>query len=628
MSAPRERDGQRKESCTDDDDSSSSSSTAMSMSTTTTAASKATWQTSPDVPSAAMLWHDDEPGGQVASSALHWEPVHDLADFSFAVEAGGSHSSWQFVCRARQDGEWVPGRGTSRRICLVPSRGKETVHTSFQASGYHLIRSEMKLCPESVEKVQGTGRRLHLTSRLILALPVSFLSTCLLLLSSSSSTAMSMSTTTTAASKATWQTSPDVPSAAMLWHDDEPGGQVASSALHWEPVHDLADFSFAVEAGGSHSSWQFVCRARQDGEWVPGRGTSRRICLVPSRGKETVHTSFQASGYHLIVLVSPELSANTRWVSFKTPSKIPEGALVSEGFNIVRQGDPDSELGVSIGRYNASKGADIVLRSPRASNKNNQDPTSFSDDDTTEVLVELEPVKYQLTNLAFQTPPSPAGFPPIHEESVVLAHDVLENPTRESLSLNVDIPYEYEESLRISGVVGTKPGVSTVFDIRSPLELMGGQRVYLRDFGFFGRGWGETVTRQFSNMAAAFVDDVLPGTSVAVSVLGRLGVFQLPFTGSLRATYGDGSTITRLASSATISSRIVEDDTHLHDEDQQQEDADQEPRDKFVVQRRAASSASPSSIISNSVDSVADYVKLSVWTTAFFGVVGFVVRGR
>jgi hypothetical protein len=60
--------------------------------------------------------------------------------------------------------------------------------------------------------------------------------------------------------------------------------------------------------------------------------------------------------------------------------------------------------------------------------------------------------------------------------------------------------------------------------------------------------WGETVSKTYSNVASAFVDDVRPETSISVSVLGRLGHFDLKFTGSLRATYDDGSTITRFVS--------------------------------------------------------------------------------
>jgi hypothetical protein len=105
-------------------------SAAAEESRTSSSSNKASWRTSPDVPASVTLWHEDGSVGE--SSALHWEPVHDLKDFSFAVEAGGSHNSWQYVCRARQDGEWVPGRGTSSRVCYVPWKGREYAHTSFQ----------------------------------------------------------------------------------------------------------------------------------------------------------------------------------------------------------------------------------------------------------------------------------------------------------------------------------------------------------------------------------------------------------------------------------------------------------------------------------------------------------------
>jgi hypothetical protein len=195
-------------------------------------------------------------------------------------------------------------------------------------------------------------------------------------------------------------------------------------------------------------------------------------------------------------LVSPELSANTRWVTFsKDKTRAPNGALLSAGFNIVRQGDPESELGVSIGRYNHSRGTEIVLRTTRQqpSPQHHHTSSSYYGDEQSspeeEILVELEPVKYQLTNLAFQTPKTSAGHMPTVEESVLLAHDVLENPTSDqALSLSVEIPYKYAESMKIVDVIGTKPGISTVFDIRSPLTLNGGLRVYLRDFGFFGKG--------------------------------------------------------------------------------------------------------------------------------------------
>ncbi|XP_014283808.1 protein unzipped [Halyomorpha halys] len=304
---------------------------------------------------------------------------------------------------------------------------------------------------------------------------------------------------------------------------------VTSSTLRWITAEKGSHPETAVvgtvetvknELDGLFQRNIFICRAKHIGmgKWVPGQlKTGSGGCLISQHDKVETYEKYE-------VLENVEGGARLSWGKWSKLSDVPVGA-VSAGESYVarkkiKMDDTDTEsLGVThlIGKLTDYSGF-AKLTAVNEEGKE-QDFTEG------EILIETEPIRYELTNIKFTTINN--NKKAVKKQPIDLGKTTLENIQNISGKVDMVIGFDANSSVYWGQGKAMLKGLTTV--IRNSTSN------HLEEIKW---GISEDENRQNVHKVEMFLH---PGTAVNVTLKGIITETETPYTAKLIAIYQDGA---------------------------------------------------------------------------------------
>lgn len=292
---------------------------------------------------------------------------------------------------------------------------------------------------------------------------------------------------------------------------------VASSTLHWTPVSSLQSGQVSPSSVVTLEE-SAVCRVRDRGETLQGRTDPQAKCVVSAGGNITLRSRYD-------LLVDFWGMGRLEWQHWDMFSFVPTGTVAFTDQVFVARAlrtDQPFILGDLNTRPGNSLNGKIRVHIP---DKNTGLYTNYgfhAEFTTTgDVLVEVEPVKYKLSQIKFLSRRKKIKSKVFHVGSVSLAqpHDLSEQ------CVTATLQYNYSKSFHWGRVHGTILGL--------PSEAVISQNnIQLFNFGMKS---SKLVDGQWVVKAALAV-----GTGTNVTVRAKLVTTEVPYTGVLESTYASG----------------------------------------------------------------------------------------
>nr|CAD7205185.1 unnamed protein product [Timema douglasi] len=322
------------------------------------------------------------------------------------------------------------------------------------------------------------------------------------------------------------------------------GQLVTSSTLQWVPgedgtrpqnavvgAHEIIEVVPIVDTTeDTHMEQQvkvpvYVCRARHNGVWISGQLRSdQRFCSISLLGVASTSNRYE-------VLENVDEGARLQWVPWDRFSRIPTGAVAGGETYVARRVVEDGEesnkdagpgvLGFThhLGKLDPKDGLGRIT----IINQNNEEQ-DFTDG---EVLVEIEPVRYELTGLKFNL-----WRKRLMRRLVTLTNNTLRNGAA-TVAVNVDMALAYDSEYSLYW----GQGKAILKGLPTTVRLANGTLV-----GEIKWGLPEVEERKDLFSVEYFLE---PGTAVNVTLRGNHTESEVPYSGKLVAVYEDGSTKAR-----------------------------------------------------------------------------------
>ncbi|CAH1395809.1 unnamed protein product [Nezara viridula] len=305
---------------------------------------------------------------------------------------------------------------------------------------------------------------------------------------------------------------------------------VTSSTLRWISAEKGSHPETAVEGtfetvknelGGLFQRKIYICRAKHIGmgKWVPGQlKTGSGGCLISQHDKVETYEKYE-------VLENVEGGARLSWGKWSKLSDVPVGAVSAGESYVARKkikldDDPNTEsLGVThlIGKLTDYSGF-AKLTAVNEEGKE-QDFTEG------EILMETEPIRYELTNIKFTTINN--NKKTVKKQTVDLGKHTLENTQNISGKVDMVIGFDANSSVYWGQGKAMLKGLTTV--IRNSTSN------HLEEIKW---GISEDENRQNVCKVEMFLH---PGTAVNVTLKGIITETETPYTAKLIAIYQDGA---------------------------------------------------------------------------------------